>query len=310
MRGATPASDRIALTPARRARLVRAAGAASVATATVLVGLKLWAWLSTDSVAMLSSLADSALDLMASMITFVAVRYALEPADREHRFGHGKLEALAGLAQALIIFGSAAFVAVRAVERLIAPQAISAPEIGGGVTLFSLLCTAALVALQRHVVRTTGSVAIRADAAHYRADLLGNLAVLAAIGCNVYLGWYAADPILGLLVVVLILYSVREIVRAAFDILLDRELPTEMRREILEIARDHESVLGAHDLRTRSSSVSDFVQLHVELSPELSLDAAHEIATEVDAAIRRRFPRAEVLIHVDPFGLEEPRDEF
>jgi ferrous-iron efflux pump FieF len=299
-----------AISPQRHARLLRLAGLASVTTACVLVALKLWAWVSTDSVAMLSSLADSTLDLMASGITLIAVRLAVEPPDREHRFGHGKLEALAGLVQALIIFGSAAYVAFRAIDRLIAPQAISAPEIGSGVTVLSMILTGILLMVQRYVISQTGSVAIRADAMHYRADLISNLAVLLAIGLNVYLGWYAADPVLGLIVVLLILYSVREIVRAAVDILLDRELPSEMRKEILEIAKAHSAVMGAHDLRTRSSSVHDFIQLHLELDPSLSIEDAHEIATQVESAVRRRFARAEILIHVDPYGLDEPRDEF
>ena len=291
-------------------RLVRLAGAVSVSVAAVLVAFKSWAWLATGSVAMLSSLADSMLDLLASIMTFIAVRYALEPADREHRFGHGKLEALAGLAQAFVITGSAVYVAVQAVLRLLDPQPITAPTIGSGVMLVSLAFTIALVTFQRFVVRHTGSIAIGADAVHYQADVLTNVAVLAAIAVNVYFGWYIADPLLGMVVVALILASVREIVLKSFDVLLDRELSRHAREEIRKIAMQHDAVRGVHDLRTRSSGVAEFIQFHLELDPQLSLEVAHTITDEVEEAVKQHFPRADVIIHPDPFGLVEPRDSF
>ena len=293
-----------------RGRLVRLAGRASVLAAATLVALKVWAWLATDSIAMLSSLADSVLDLCASLITLTAVRYALEPADREHRFGHGKLEAVAGLAQAVIISGSAIYVAVRAIDRLLNPVTITEPGVGVGVMLGSVVITIGLVTLQRHVVRRTASIAIRADSLHYQADVLTNLAVLTAIGLNALLGWRAADPLLGLAVVAVILASVKQIVGQSMDVLLDRELPSAMRRVITDIAQRHDAVLGVHDLRTRSSSVADFIQFHLELDPHLTLERAHEISDEVEADVRAHFPRAEVIIHADPYGNSEPRDKF
>jgi ferrous-iron efflux pump FieF len=298
-----------ALSPAH-ARLIRMAGAASVSVALVLVGLKAWAVIATGSVALLGSLADSILDLVASTMTLLAVRFALEPADREHRFGHGKLEAIAGLLQSVVILASAAYVGFKAVTRLVAPEPITEPLAGFGVMIVSLAFTVSLVLFQRHVVRQTGSIAISADALHYKADVLTNLAVLIAIACSTWLGWHRADPILGLVVVAVILSSVRAIVGQAFDILLDRELPADRRAEILQIAKEHEEVLGVHDLRTRTSGTHEFIQFHLELRPELELAWAHAISDEVEAAVMQRFPRAEVIIHVDPYGVEEPQDDF
>lgn len=295
---------------AAQIRLVRLAGIASVSVALTLIAIKVFAWLATGSIALLSSLADSLLDLLASIMTLVAVRFAFEPADREHRFGHGKLEAIAGLVQSLIISLSAAYVAYRAVSRLIAPEPISAPAVGTGVMLVSLALTIALVLYQRYVIRQTGSIAIGADELHYKADVLTNIAVLGAIGASTWLHWYWADPVLGLVVVGLILASVQEIVRHSLDVLLDRELPGERRAEILEIARGHEHVLGVHDLRTRTSGTHEFIQFHIELEPDLELTRVHEISDEVEADVLRRFPRAEVIIHADPYGVVEPQDEF
>ena len=290
--------------------LIRSAGFASVAVALVLVGIKLVAWLMTDSVAVLSSFADSLLDLLASSITLIAVRFAFEPADREHRFGHGKLEAIASLVQACVILGSVAYVGAQAFARLVAPAAIAAPAIGTGVIIASLALTIGLVIYQRFVVRRTGSIAIGADRLHYTSDVLGNLVVLLAIAASSGLGWHWADPVFGLVVVAVILKSVREIVRGALDVLLDRELPTAQRADIYEIVKAHPEVLGVHDLRTRTSGTQEFIQFHIELRPELDLGRAHEIAWAIEAAVMQRFPRAEVMIHADPYGIDEPRDRF
>jgi ferrous-iron efflux pump FieF len=294
----------------RQAGLLRAAGAASVAVAFVLIVLKLWAWQLTDSVALLSSLADSLLDLIASLVTFFAVRVALTPADREHRFGHGKSEAIASFAQGLIVSGSALYVGVRAVQRLLEPTEVTEPNVGLAVTLVSLVLTLALVSFQGYVIRRTGSLAISADAVHYRADILTAVAVLAALYLNSRFDWYVADPLLGLVIVGLILASVRKIMLDALDVLLDRELPTAMRRQIADIAAAHAGVLGVHDIRTRSAGATQFVQLHLELDPTLTLKQVHDISTAVEIEVLASFPRAEVLIHADPFGYPDARDHF
>lgn len=289
---------------------MRSASSASVAVAVCLIAIKVWAWVATASIAMLSTLVDSMLDLIASLITFAAVRASLAPADREHRFGHGKSEGVASLVQAVIIVGSGIYVAVEAVKRLFAPAAVMEPGVGVTVILVSLLLTIALVAFQRYVWRRTGSLAVAADATHYRSDILTNLAVLAAIVSSATLGWYVLDPLLGLAVALLILWSVRRIALDALDILLDRELPTKERHKIREIAFAHPQVLGVHDMRTRSSGTALFIQLHLELDGTLPLSKVHSICDEVELELQRKFPQAEILIHADPYGLEESRDPF
>ncbi|HEX7081163.1 MAG TPA: cation diffusion facilitator family transporter [Gammaproteobacteria bacterium] len=293
-----------------RARLMRLAAFASVSVAVVLIAWKLWAWYASGSIAVLSSLADSTLDLVASLITLVAVRVALTPADREHRFGHGKSEGVAGLVQALIVTASALFVAVEAVGRLLRPEPPAAPAAALTSIAASLLLTLGLFAFQRRVIARTGSLAISADSMHYRADILTNAAILVGLFVAYRFSWYVIDPLLGLLVVGVILWSVRTIVVDALAVLLDRELPAASRREIERIAHAHPAVLGVHDIRTRSSGSTEFIQMHLELDPALTLLEAHAISEEIEAGVQEVFPGAEVLIHVDPHGVSEPRDPF
>ncbi len=294
----------------RQIRLMRLASYASVVMALILISLKLWAWYATDSVALLSSLADSLLDLVASLITLFAVKVAVSPADREHRFGHGKSEGIAGLAQALIVTGSAAYVGVEAVTRLLAPSPIMQPGLGLGVMFVSLVLTVGLVVFQGFVVRQTGSLAISADAVHYKADILTNVAVLGAIFASVQWQWHILDPLLGLVVVALILLAVRIIAMDAIDVLLDRELPEEDRQRIKDVVVTHPGVKGIHDLRTRSAGAAQFIQFHLELDAQISLVEAHEICDAVESDVQKKFPGAEVLIHADPYGLLERRDAF
>ena len=291
-------------------RLLRRAGLAAVGVALLLIVLKLWAWLTTDSVGLLSSLADSLLDLCASLITFFALTYAVTPPDREHRFGHGKSEGIAGLLQALIVTGSAVYVAFEAVRRLLDPRPVEQAEIGIGVMLVSLALTTALVVFQRRVVRKTGSLAVSADSVHYRADMLTNIGILGGILASDLLSWHLADPLIGLAVAGVIVVSVRQIAVDAVDVLLDRELPGKARRRIERIATAHPEVLGVHDIRTRSAGTMQFIQLHLELDPDLTLLEAHRISDAVEIEMRKAFPLAEVLIHADPYGLTEPRDRF
>ncbi len=279
---------------------MRLASYASVVMALTLIALKLWAWYATDSVALLSSLADSLLDLVASLITLFAVKVAVSPADREHRFGHGKSEGIAGLAQALIVTGSAAYVGVEAVTRLLAPSPVMQPGLGLGVMFVSLVLTVGLVVFQGFVVRQTGSLAISADAVHYKADILTNVAVLGAIFASAQWQWHILDPLLGLVVVVLILLAVRIIAIDAIDVLLDRELPEDDRQRIKDIVVTHPGVKGIHDLRTRSAGAAQFIQFHLELDAGISLAEAHEICDAVESDVQNKFPGAEVLIHADP----------
>ena len=291
-------------------RLLRLATYASVSVAMTLIVAKLFAWLATDSVAMLGSLMDSVLDAGASLINLFAVRHALMPADREHRFGHGKAEALAGLAQAAFIAGSAAFLILQALDRLYRPREIEASEIGIAVLVGSIVLTLALVLFQRYVVRQTGSVAIKGDSLHYRGDLLMNLAVILALILSSQFGLIYLDPIFAVVIAGYILFGAWRIFQQANDHLMDRELPEDERQKIRDIAMAHSQVLSLHDLRTRSSGVHTFIQLHLELEPEISLIEAHEISDEVEALIRNEFQEAEVIIHQDPYGVEEERANF
>ncbi len=289
---------------------MRAATYASVSVASVLIAAKLTGWLMTDSVAILGSLVDSLLDAGASVINLLAVRHALTPADREHRFGHGKAEALAGLAQAAFIAGSAVFVLFQAGERLVDPRLPSQSETGIAIILFSIGLTLGLVAFQAFVVRRTGSLAISADSLHYRSDLLMNIGVIAALGLTAWFGTAVIDPLFAAAIGLYILYGAVRIFRRAIDPLMDRELPDDQRARIRNIALDHPDVRGLHDLRTRSSGVRTFIQLHLVLDPDMSLIKAHAIADAVEADIMAAFPGAEVIIHQDPDGIDEPHTAF
>jgi ferrous-iron efflux pump FieF len=294
----------------RAARLMRLATYASVATATVLIAVKLAAWWLTDSVSLLSSLIDSLLDAAASVVTLLAVRQALVPADREHRFGHGKAEPLAALLQSGLIAGSAILLALEAVPRLWAPQAVEHGTVGIAVMGVSIALTFALTRFQRHVVRRTGSSAIAADSLHYLSDLLMNAAVIAALVLAGELGWLRADPLIALAVVAYILLSAWRIARDALDMLMDRELPADERARILSVVCAHDEVLGVHDLKTRTAGQRTFIQLHLELDGGMTLYRAHAVAEAVEAALQTEYPGAEVVIHQDPYVLSEETPQY
>jgi ferrous-iron efflux pump FieF len=286
-------------------KLARFATYAAVSVALMLVTVKTVAWFMTDSVAVLSSLLDSLLDVLASSVTLFAIRKAQEPADREHRFGHGKAEPLAALAQSAFIGGSAVLLLFEAGHRFIHPRVVERPELGISFIAFTIVVTLCLVAFQTWVARRSGSIAISADALHYKGDLMMNLGVIAALLLGGILGWIYADPIFATLIAVYILINAWSIVREALDMLMDRELPDEERAKIYEITNQHPDTYRAHELKTRRSGQMTFIQLHLEMDPTISLLRAHEIADEVEAEIRDVFPDAEVIIHQDPEGYEE-----
>ena len=297
--------------PSRSAgRLMRLATYASVATAAVLIGIKLVAWLYTDSVSLLSTLVDSVLDVFASMINLLAVRHALTPADREHRFGHGKAEPLAALGQSAFISGSALFIVFEAGHRLFTPVQLGNTGFGIGVLVFSIVATFVLTRFQAYVVRKTGSLAIQADSLHYVGDLLVNGSVIVALLLVSHLGWIWADAVFGLGIAVYILVNAWRIARGAYDMLMDRELPDEDREQIKEIIKAHPEVIGLHDLRTRASGRDTFIQIHLEFDGEMTLLQSHKIVDEVEARLREAFPGAEVIIHQDPYGIAEQRARF
>lgn len=297
-------------TGAVRARLLRLATYASVSTATILVALKAWAWQITDSVSLLSSLADSGLDVLASLITFFAVRVSLKPADQEHRFGHGKAEGLAALAQSVIITASAAYVLIETIDRILNPADVERATLGITVMLISVALTLALVSVQRYVRKRTESAAIAADAMHYKTDLLINLGVAVAIAVSTLPGGRVADPLVAAAVMAYLLFGVWKIARQALDILMDREIPDEDRERIARLAESHPRVHDIHDLKTRHGGSNYIVQFHVLLDSSLSLAEAHVILDDVEDRIRAEFPGCELLLHPDPEGYHPSVPEF
>ncbi|MCK5621146.1 MAG: cation diffusion facilitator family transporter [Alphaproteobacteria bacterium] len=286
-------------------RLMRLATYASVSVASLLIALKTGAWIATESIAMLSTLVDSLLDALASIVSLFAVRHALTPADQEHRFGHGKAEALAAMAQSAFITGSSVLLLFQAGERFIHPRPLAAPGTGIWVMAVSIVLTVGLVAFQMWVVRRTKSVAVAADSLHYKGDILVNIAVIAALVLGSWFGLLYADPIFGTAIAFYILYNAWLIVREALDMLMDRELPDGERQKIRDIALAHEEVESLHDMRTRRSGQTSFIQFHLVMNAELTLLKAHEVSDEVELDLRRTFPDAEILIHQDPTGIVE-----
>lgn len=297
------------MTAATYSRLVTMAGLASTATAGILILAKLSAWLLTDSSSMLASLTDSLMDISASVINLLAIRYSLVPADDDHSFGHGKAESLASLAQAAFITGSALVLVMNGFSRLVSPQPMEHLGIGLWVTIGALALTLLLVTFQSYVVKRTDSQAIKADRLHYQSDLLLNSGVLVALALSWY-GWLWADGLCAILLGIYILRSAMQIGYEATQTLLDRQLPDEEREEISRLTTSVSGVHGLHDLRTRQSGQLRFIQLHIELDDELPLRRAHAIADEVEALLLKAFPASDVIIHMDPISfVQQGKDQ-
>jgi ferrous-iron efflux pump FieF len=290
------------LSQADRAKLTTRAAIASSAMAITLIVLKSYAALQTSSMAMLGSLADSALDLVASMVVLLGVRIAAAPADHEHRFGHGKAEALAALVQVIIITVSAMFIGFRAVQRLLHGAETAQAELGIGVSVVAMILTIGLISYQRHVVSRTGSVAIGTDRLHYSSDLLLNGSVIAALAIDQYAGFRGADAIFGVLIALWLLWGAWSNSSHALDQLMDREWPDERREEFLAAAKEYPELAGLHDFRTRSSGTHYFAQFHVWVPADWTVQQAHDRLDRAEEALRARFPDTEILIHVDPEG--------
>ena len=278
---------------------------ASLGVAGVLIAAKLVVWISTGSVALLSSLVDSLVDIAASLLNFIAVRHAIVPADREHRFGHGKAEPLAALGQSAFLVGSAVLLMFEVVRRLVSPAPVQDPTAGIAVMVFSIIVTLGLVTYQRHVVRHTGSLAIGADELHYRSDLALNLGVIATLAIGSLFRVPLLDPLFGGAVGLWIIYSAAKIARLSLVQLMDQELPDSERARVRAIAESHPDVTAVHDIRTRVAGPTAFIQLHLEMDGGISLLRAHEISDAVEAQLQAAFPHAEIMIHEDPAGIEE-----
>ncbi len=291
-------------------RLMRQATMASVLVAAILIGIKLYAYLATGSVALLSTLLDSGLDMAASLINLLAVRHALTPADSEHRFGHGKAEPLASMAQVAFILGSAVLLLVEVAQHFSDPHPVTQAGTGIIVMVMSIILTALLMLFQRHVIRRTRSLAVRADAAHYFSDFLVNAAVIAALLLSSWFGLWWIDPTFGLAVALFIAYTAIGIGRDAFDMLMDREMDDAERDLIKTIVRCHADVLNMHELRTRIAGQFRFIQFHLEMNGDMTLREAHRISDAVEEELLQTFPGAEIIIHQDPYGVAERKREF
>jgi ferrous-iron efflux pump FieF len=291
-----------AITQQERSRLTARAAMASIAMAVILIGLKTWAAYETDSTAMLGSLADSGLDLVASLVVLLGVRIAAQPADYDHRFGHGKAEALASLVQVIIITISAIFIGLRAIQRLLAGAQTSAAELGIGVSIVAIVLTVALITYQRHVVKRTGSLAIGTDRLHYSSDLLLNGSVILALGLDQYAGLTGADAVFGLLIALWLMWGAWNASSHALEQLMDREWPDELRERFLAATKEYPELAGLHDLRTRSSGTHYFAQFHVWVPADWTVKEAHDRLDAAEEALQKRFPNTEILIHVDPEG--------
>ncbi len=294
----------------RTGKLLRFATMASVAAAAVLIAAKGVAWFMTGSVSVLSALIDSIMDAAASLVNLFAVRRALRPADLEHRFGHGKAEPLAALAQAAFVAGSSLYLVVEVVDRFVEPKAVTNETVGVAVMVFSIAVTLVLVAFQTYVVRHTQSVAISADSLHYKGDVLIHATVILSLFLSTRFGITFADPLIGIGIAIYLFWNVWRIVRTSLDSLMDRELSREERGRIIEIALSHPEVCDIHDLRTRQAGPRAFIQFHLELPKDISLLRAHEISDEVEAEVRAAFPGGGVIIHQDPEGIMEHRATF
>lgn len=294
------------LTPAETAKLTRRVTLLSVATAAVLVSIKLVAWVGSGSMALLASTADSGLDLIASLTTFAAVRYAAAPPDAEHRFGHGKAEAFASLVQAGLVFASAALIAREAIDDLLHPRPLRQEGWAVAVMAVSTLLTLLLITAQSRVLRQTSSVAVSGDRAHYASDLASNIIALLGIAASAWLGVNGLDAAAALVVAALLLWGAVSVFREASNQLMDHELSDEARARIVKLMTTDPRLTDVHQLRTRASGPYVHIQMHVDLDPQLTLEAAHQVIVAAEKRVLEAFPSADIIIHADPKGRAEP----
>lgn len=292
---------------AAETRLKRMAATASIGVGVILITIKLAAFWLTNAVSILSSLMDSFFDVLASSVAMMSIIHAASPADRNHRFGHGKLEALGALGQAIFILGSSIFLLVESARRFISPEPVAEPAIGMAVIAISLFFTAGLVVFQRHIIKKTKSVALAADHLHYKGDVLMNFSVLTAIGLSGYTGWSYFDPLFAVGIGLTLIYGAYKIGRESADILMDKELPREEREKIKALVLAHEAVVSIHDLRTRSTGERIFIEFHLELDGDMTLARAHDITEELEVVLYEAFPKAEIMMHQEPAGIDDAR---
>ena len=288
-------------------RLKKTAAIASISIAGILVATKLIAYMITDSVSMMSSFMDSTFDMIASSLTMFSIIRAALPADKKHRFGHGKVESLAAIGQAIFILASAGYLFIESMHRFVHPQKIAAIGFGIYVMLLSIVLTIGLITFQYYVIKQTKSVAVKADHLHYKGDLLMNIGVIGSFVVSHYFNWLYFDPLFATFIAFILLYSSYEIAKESFGILIDKELPEEDREKIKAIVRSHKDVCAIHDLRTRYSGHQMFIEFHLEVQGDISLKKSHDITEEIEVKIYEAFPKSEVMIHQEPCGIKDHR---
>jgi ferrous-iron efflux pump FieF len=279
----------------------------SVFVAITLIIIKLYAYIETGSMSVLSALIDSSVDLLTSAFILVGVRKAMKPADKSHRFGHRKVESLVALAQAAFILGSCVILVYEVINHIINPQPIQQNHIGVSVMCISIALTLFLLAYQYYVIKKTGSVAIKADQLHYRGDLLMNFSVIVILLLSEKVSWPYLDPLFAIFIILILLGGTKNIARTALDVLMDRELPIEERQEIEKCVNAHPESKGIHDLRSRFDGMYRFIEFHLELDPSLTLTEAHDITDAIEQDLKKKFEPAEIIIHQEPAGLEDER---
>lgn len=287
--------------------LTRIASLISVCVALVLVFIKVWAWIATGSIAMLTSAADGLVDVLASMVTLIGVRYAGRPADKGHRYGHGKAEAVAAFVQALLLGAAGLVLGGESISRIINPQPLAQLGLGIWVIIGSCCAAVCLVLMQTYVVKRTGSTAIAADRAHYITDVAVNVAVLVALVLESHLGWTRSDSIGALLISFYMIWNARGMASDALKQLLDRELDIEDRKRIKAAVLSVPGVSGVHDVRTRNGGDRIFVDFHVEVDGNLSVDVGHDIGDAAEVAVSLLFKAADVTAHLEPAGIDDDR---
>ena len=290
--------------------LVKSASIASLLVSSTLIVLKYYGWVTTTSVSLLGSLADSLIDFLASVFVFIAVSYSLLPADAKHRFGYDKSEGLAAFIQSLLIGISGVYVFSEAITRLLNPSQINQPNIAIWIILVSIALTIALIIYQKYVVKKSQSMAIESDQYHYLTDTFINLSVLFSIVITGWTRFTFIDAVVGLLISGVVLYTAFILLKKSFKILLDQEIQSSHRDQIRKIALQHPQVLGFHDLRTRDTGRKYIIQFHLELDPKMSLLESHRITDEVTDNVLDVYPNSELIIHTDPLGIDEARDQF
>jgi ferrous-iron efflux pump FieF len=306
----TVPADSFSAEPALVALLMRRATYAAIVVQGLLVFIKLAAWIETDSVSMLSALLDSLLDVTAAAANLVAMQRAVAPAEREHRFGHGKIEPLASLGQAGFIAGSAVVLMIQALHNLLHPAIVTNTGLGLAVMVFAVVASLGLLQYERSVVRRTGSLLVSGDALHNAGDLALNVGVIASLGLTAEFGWSLIDPLFGGAIALWILYSAYHVAQKAVVQLMDHELPDDARARIRAIALAHKEVSAVHDLKTRAAGPTAFIQIHLEMDGAMTLLQSHRVADAVEIDILRAFPRAEIIVHQDPIGVEENHAVF